>query len=1567
MTEETTPTPAPTPSHKRRRLIIGVVVVMLLLPATLYIPVVQDAICRLVVSLLNSTSDTLTFEIGSVRLSFPLQVKVSDVTVTQRADQRTLLHVGRLQTGLDEIPLRQPYFIVNRLELADVIVGMDSLTSSFGIIGTLDEMEVQRIELDLDNYRIGIRQAVVGHPDLLLFVGPSVPDTTASAPWHVGLERIVIRDGNAALDMSDVSLSQALASVATSPYLDYNHLALRNLNLEAEHLCYAPDTLMLDVNLLQGSEDNCGLELRHLAVHFAMTGQHITAHSLDMQLGADDVVRGDADLDLTLLDSIPRGRADVMLHAAVNGDNLTRVAGPYLPELQYYWPDVQSRLDVQAIVSPDTLDLRQLSLSVPGHADISIEGYGTQVFNNDTRSLGMTIQGTLADADDLLSALVCVPEKRSWHVPQQLVLSAEATQRAMRYTVRAELQQDERRVITVDAACDMQTEAYHADVAALGLNVQDYVTGLIVDGVTAHVRADGRHYNLPSRHTRLDATVSIDTLICHTADGLRDSLQHIWAEASLTDGNYLVVAQSQHPALQFDAHLAGCYLRDSLSACGTLDLTEASLSHLPFGLAQPTLGQLSFSSTLNGAYNWHDRATFVADIDSLSYADQQTHTCFDHIDIDFNARHGMLDAALSGGDARLSVKSDKGLDELPAVVSGITDEALRQLHAYRLDVNALQRTLPQIDATLHMAHDNPFYEPFVYETGMTFDTVCVELHNDQQLHASGQIVRLADQTGSIDFDTIAVDVRPCDYLTDGVSDSAYHYLLHAMHIDPRASKTYDVHAGGKIMTDSLTFGLTYLNGNYLTLYDLMASVALDDDSLTLHLERDPTLYEQVFTVNDDNYISLTGYRDTLQAMPSARARVLLDGPRDLQLKVYTRRHPTDARANQLLLLVNNLDISYATQVMEWDGDAGGRFNLSAACDVFVDSIHARLRSGIRDFHLADYRADTLSYEGTCDVAGPAQTFDGVLTVDSLVRLQLDALVSSDSIDVHTDIRQLPLPLVNAFLPTDMQLFGTTSGHLNMQGKDVDHAQTEAMVAMHDAGIAITDMDARLRFCNDTLTLRDGRLGLRDYKIYGTDGSAINVRGIIDMRQAVSAPDIDLLVTADRVQLIDNSKLRLKDQYICGRLPVNTRIKVKGTPSHLDVDGTLRVLSGTDLQYYMQDDPLQSSSKVDQLVDFVSFRQIDRTVSGRTRRQAPLQDKSDEGLNVELRIEIDKDAQVTAWLAGTDNNHVEIVGGGSLDLQCAGNGTMTMNGTYDLNDGVVHYKLPILPMVKTFGIQNSSQVYWQGSELGNPTIDILATEEVKATVSDDAGSRVVRFVVSIKINGTLDALSLTFDCDAPEDGAISSDIASLDVDERSKTALMLLIAQTYVGPGNSSSMGLGTANAALNSMLNREMDSMLGNMKGTDIDLGIDTYSTESGNTRTNYSVKVSQRLFNDRFRATVGGQISSGGDAGQSSGAQLSDMSIEWLIKRDGSHYMKLFRRTNYESVLEGELIETGISYVQERSGYRFRQLLIPTSKKRQEHMQAVLNELREKEEREEREARRQQSTESNETPPQNR
>ena len=191
------------------------------------------------------------------------------------------------------------------------------------------------------------------------------------------------------------------------------------------------------------------------------------------------------------------------------------------------------------------------------------------------------------------------------------------------------------------------------------------------------------------------------------------------------------------------------------------------------------------------------------------------------------------------------------------------------------------------------------------------------------------------------------------------------------------------------------------------------------------------------------------------------------------------------------------------------------------------------------------------------------------------------------------------------------------------------------------------------------------------------------------------------------------------------------------------------------------------------------------------------------------------------------------------------------------------------------------------------------------------------------------MSIDFDCAAPGDASMQANLSSLTDEERTKQAINLLVTQTYTGPGASSNAGISTANAALNSILQREVESFINSqkqLKHTQVSLGIDNYETSSGSNRTDFSVKVSQGFFDDKMRVTVGGRMSAGDNdetMGRRSDAVINDVSVDWMLKKDGSHYITLFRKTNFESVLEGEIVEMGAGYVRQREAMRFKDLFI--------------------------------------------
>ena len=219
---------------------------------------------------------------------------------------------------------------------------------------------------------------------------------------------------------------------------------------------------------------------------------------------------------------------------------------------------------------------------------------------------------------------------------------------------------------------------------------------------------------------------------------------------------------------------------------------------------------------------------------------------------------------------------------------------------------------------------------------------------------------------------------------------------------------------------------------------------------------------------------------------------------------------------------------------------------------------------------------------------------------------------------------------------------------------------------------------------------------------------------------------------------------------------------------------------------------------------------------------------------------------------------------------------------------------------------------------NPTLHVTAVDQLKANVTQQGqNSRLVNFDVILNVTGTLQNMGVAFDLTTNDDITVQNELASMSPDQRANQAMNMLLYNVYTGTGGTK----GNANLsgnALYSFLTSQLNSWAANnIRGVDISFGIDQYDKTfngSTSTTTSYSYKVSKTLFNDRFKIIVGGNYSTDADADENFSQNLiNDISFEYMLNRSGSMYVKIFRHTGFESILEGEVTQTGVGFVVKR------------------------------------------------------
>lgn len=522
----------------------------------------------------------------------------------------------------------------------------------------------------------------------------------------------------------------------------------------------------------------------------------------------------------------------------------------------------------------------------------------------------------------------------------------------------------------------------------------------------------------------------------------------------------------------------------------------------------------------------------------------------------------------------------------------------------------------------------------------------------------------------------------------------------------------------------------------------------------------------------------------------------------------------------------------------------------------------------------------------------------------------------DYLDGTFDVTHLPLDMLNPFIPDNMaSLNGVLEGNMTIKGSS-KAPEMNGYIEMDSTSMFVTAVGTSFRVDDKQIVVKDNKILFDEYHIHAAGKNPFVIDGTVDFRNP-SRMMADLKLTADHMQLLDVK--RNKESMVYGKLLVNLASTVKGPLDALMMRGSLQLLGGTNVTYVMKDSPLTVQDRLSDLVTFTSFED---TLVNRRRQEAPLPLG---GLDMLLTIRIDQSVRLNADITPDRSSKVELEGGGDLSFQYTPQGDMILNGRYTLSGGIVKYALPIIPL-KEFNIQDGSYVQWSGDPM-DPYLDLTATERIRTNVTQDgSGSRMVNFDVGIALKQQLENLGLQFVLTAPEDQSMQTSLNSMGEDERTKLAVGMIITGMYLANSSGGKQNLNMG-AALNSFLNSEISNIAGSaLKTVDISFGMDSYDENgdgTGGQRTDYNFSFAKRFWNDRIRIVLGGRISTGENASNSNQTQafIDNVSIEYRLDASGTRYVKLFHDKNYESLLEGEITETGVGIVLRRKMLHMREL----------------------------------------------
>ena len=481
----------------------------------------------------------------------------------------------------------------------------------------------------------------------------------------------------------------------------------------------------------------------------------------------------------------------------------------------------------------------------------------------------------------------------------------------------------------------------------------------------------------------------------------------------------------------------------------------------------------------------------------------------------------------------------------------------------------------------------------------------------------------------------------------------------------------------------------------------------------------------------------------------------------------------------------------------------------------------------------------------------------------------------------------------------MQLTGSASA--NILWSDAFHSNNiNGTLRLSDIHMSLPSYSLQLTTA-DTLLIpfEQGQLTLHNVAIYAQSKQPIVLDGTIALLG--DAPTLQLQLDAQDVSLLQSR--RTQESTLYGTALLKGRVSLAGRFDALTLQGNLTLRGGSSLYYIYKDASLTANNSLDDVVTFVDFN------APPTSMKATTQIRPTDNFAMNLNVTIEPTVQLEVLLGASGENYSILQGGGNLNIQYIPAVGLRLSGRYTVMSGELQMNVPLLH-VHSMTIRSGSTVQWSGNAL-NPMLAVIIEDQIRTSVTIDDIPQTVLFLTGISLSNTLEHLGIQFTLSAPENASMQNILAALSPDERNKLAVALLTTGLYLGEGGTGNL----MNTALISFLQSQLDNISRDtFRSVDVSFGIEPLQdgVSGVSTRTDYSFSIAKRFWHDRIRIIIGGSVTTSNERIEDN-AIIDNLSIEWRIRPNGSQYLRFFYDKNFESILEGEIRETGIGYAYKR------------------------------------------------------
>jgi hypothetical protein len=588
--------------------------------------------------------------------------------------------------------------------------------------------------------------------------------------------------------------------------------------------------------------------------------------------------------------------------------------------------------------------------------------------------------------------------------------------------------------------------------------------------------------------------------------------------------------------------------------------------------------------------------------------------------------------------------------------------------------------------------------------------------------------------------------------------------------------------------------------------------------------------------------------------------------------------------------------------------------------------------------------------GTLDIEGKSlgnSKYDfGAKLKGGDIDLDLDGdyYVSNDdaNLDLDLTINEFKMKALNTLsLGEIKETSGSFSGDFKVSGT-TSEPKYNGKLNFKNAEFNITKLNTKFTLKDETLNVDNSGLQLSKFTILDAKNNSLVLSGTIKTKTFIN-PKFNLDVRAKNFRVLNATQKDNPNLY--GKAAFNADLKLTGDLQIPKLNAQLTLSPDTDVTYVLP----ATYANVEERDGVVVF--VNRENPNAILTQTEEQTATITGFDIKAQLKVNRDAAVTVIINEDTGDNFRISGDGDFAFRMMPNGRLSLTGVYEVSEG--HYELNLYGLVsRKFSLDKGSRVSWSGDPF-DAKLDVRAIYSLETSASPLMASQIsgedssirnrykqqLPFNVYLNIDGELLQPKISFNLDMPEEqqGAIGGQVfgrvqqVNQQEDELNRQVFSLLVLNRFYPDSGSdgSSGGFATIardnlNDAVSGQLNAFSDKILGS-SGIELDFGLNSFTDYQGDSptdRTQLDVAAQKKLFNDRLTVRVGSEVDIQGSSPDGERTPLiGNVSLEYKVTEDGRYRLRGFRKSEFENVIDGQTIVSGIALIFTREFNEFNQL----------------------------------------------